>query len=222
MIFSTSDGPVEVEPAMVVAAGFTGRDRAAAEIHAAELRAEGITIPDRLPSFYPVPAHLLTRRSAITVASGSTSGEVEVALVIGPGRTLVTLASDHTDRAVERLDIGVSKQVCPKPIAAAAWDHDVVGDRWDALLLESWIHERGERTPYQRGFASELTPAAELDAAIPFGARPDSYVLLGGTLPAIGGIRPSARFEARLTDTVSGDVIELAYDVAVLDGLAGS
>lgn len=219
MIFRTRDGPVRVDPSVVVVAGFTGRDSAAAERHAAELRAEGIQIPASLPTFYAVAPHLLSREPEITVTTGTTSGEVEIALITGPQRMLVTVASDHTDRAAERLDIGMSKQLCPKPMAVDAWDYSTVADRWDDLVLESWISEGGERKPYQVGSAGELIPAATLNAAIPFARRPESYVLLGGTLPAIGGLRPSSRFEARITDPASGNSIELAYDITVFDGL---
>ncbi len=44
--------------------------------------------------------------------------------------------------------------------------------------------------------------------------------MFGGTLGAIGGIRPASRFEMELEDPVLGRSLTHAYDIAVLPVVA--
>lgn len=207
---------VVVEPAAVVVAGFTGRNRASVDAHIDELRAAGVPVPETVPTFYPAPPSLLTQEARITVVGPHTSGEAEVALFWVGEVGYVTVASDHTDRAAETLDIALSKRVCAKPIARVAWPLASVRDRWDELVLESWIEEGGVRTLYQSGRVGEILEPGEILAAMPSQFRPFEYVLLTGTLPAIGGVRPSRRFEARLTRP-DGESMCVSYEVDALD-----
>ena len=41
-------------------------------------------------------------------------------------------------------------------------------------------------------------------------------VMMGGTMSAIGGIRPASRFEMELEDPATGDRIMHAYEIEVL------
>ena len=41
-------------------------------------------------------------------------------------------------------------------------------------------------------------------------------LMFGGTMPAIGGIRPADRFEMDLHDPVLGRILRHGYDIAVL------
>ncbi len=207
------------DPAMVIVAGFTGRDRDAVMSHIAELEAEGIGRPEAVPSFYRFPPWVLTTGNRVRVGGGETSGEAEIALLVHRGRRYVTLASDHTDRALEKLDIWASKHVCPKVLAAEVWSLESVLDHWDRLQLRSRIHDG---VPYQDGTAAELLGPLELLERLAPTGLPDSFVMLCGTVPTIGGIRPSERFAATLSDPVTGRRIELAYGVEVLGRESGS
>lgn len=220
MIFDVNGETVDVEPEVTIVAGFTGRNRSLVDEHIAELRNQGVPTPERVPSFYAVAPAMLAQTNSITVVGARTSGEAEIAVIAIAHRRLVTLASDHTDRTAEAVNIELSKRVCPKPIARIAWELGDVADHWDRLELASWIHEGGERILYQSGSAAELLPPNEIDAAIPFTVRPSCYVVLTGTLPAIGAIRPSSHFAARLHDPTTGRSIDLAYDTNTVDGLA--
>ena len=75
-----------------------------------ELEAEGIPRPPRTPMFYLLSAALLTTAADITVVGGATSGEVECLLVSRDDGLWVGLASDHTDRALERSSVAKSKR----------------------------------------------------------------------------------------------------------------
>jgi len=215
--FTIRGATVEVEPDAAVVAGFTGRSELETRAHLAELVEAGVTVPAVVPSFYSVPPSLLVQQDAMTVVHGGTSGEAEIALVVDGPRTYVTLASDHTDRVVETRDIGLSKALCQKVLASQAWLLDDLIGHWDQLELRSWLTEDGGRTLYQDGLAATLLPPAELLDRIPFAWRPETFVFLTGTLPAIGGIRPGESFAAELRDPVSGDAINLQYCVRVLD-----
>lgn len=216
MIFNVSGNRIEVNVEAVIIAGFTGRDQLQVQAHVAELAAEGITVPERVPSFYLAPPYMLLQDDEIVTTHEQTSGEAEIALIFDQGDVYLTTASDHTDRAAETLDIAVSKVACPKIIASEAWRIEDVRDQWDELLLRSWIIENGNRVLYQEGTAAELLPPDELLEMTPFKRRPSSFVLLTGTLPAIGGIRGSGQFWAELHDPVTGNIIQLDYTIQVI------
>ncbi len=216
MIFSVSGDPVDINFEAVIIAGFTGRDQVKVQAHVAELAAVGITVPERVPNFYLAPPSALVQENEIVTTHEQTSGEVEIALIFDQGDVYVTTASDHTDRAAETLDIAVSKVACPKIIASEAWRIEDVRDQWDELLLRSWIRENGNRVLYQEGAAGELLSPDDLLEMTPFKRRPDSFVLLTGTLPAIGGIRGSGQFWAELHDPVSRQTIRFDYTIRVI------
>jgi len=216
MIFNVSGTRIDVNVEAVIIAGFTGRDQQRVQAHVAELAAEGITVPERVPSFYLAPPSALVQEDEIVVTHNQTSGEAEIALIFDQGDIYVTLASDHTDRAAETLDIAVSKLACPKIIASEAWRIESVRDQWDGMLLRSWIKENDHRVAYQEGAAGELLSPDDLLEMTPFKRRPDSFVLLTGTLPAIGGIRGSGHFWAELHDPVARRTIQFDYTTRVI------
>lgn len=216
MIFKVSGNRREIDFEAVIIAGFTGRNQPQVQAHVAELAAEGIRVPEHVPSFYLAPPHLLLQEKELVTTHHQTSGEAEIALIFDRNEIYVTVASDHTDRAAEALDIAVSKLACPKIIATEAWPIDEVRDRWDRLLLRSWIQENGNRVLYQQGAAGDLLSPDDLLALTPFNRRPDAFVLLTGTLPAIGGIRGSGHFWAELHDAATGNKIQLEYTIQVI------
>ncbi len=216
MMFNVAGKRKDINVEAVIIAGFTGRDQQKVQAHVAELAAEGITVPERIPSFYLAPPYTLVQEHEIVTTHRHTSGEVEIALIFDQGNVYVTLASDHTDRAAETLDIAVSKLACPKIIANEAWRLEEVREHWDELLLRSWIHEEGHRVPYQTGAAGELLPPDDLLGMTPFKRRPASFVLLTGTLSAIGRIRGSEHFWAELHDPVSRQTIQFDYAIRVI------
>jgi len=194
----------------VIVAGYTGRDRAHVLEHIEELAAIGVPRPEAIPAYFVLPPWLATTDAEIVVAGDQTSGEAEVCLLVDGDDVRVTLASDHTDRAAETLDIGMSKGVCPKPIATESWPLADVDGRWDDLVLRSWITVDGDEVPYQDGRCADLTPPPELLAGAP-GLDVDRFALLTGTVPVIGGIRPADAFRAELHDPARDRSIHLAY-----------
>ena len=75
----------------------------------------------------------------------------------------------------------------------------------------------GERGLYQDGALATLRTPADLMARRPGGPElPPGTLMFGGTLGAIGGIRPAGRFEMELSDPVLGRTIRHAYDIVEL------
>ena len=205
------------EPAALVVVGYAGRDRAAVEHHIDELAELGVPRPASVPLFIVFPPGLVSQEPSIAVTGSNTSGEAEIVVVVDGDEAFVTLGSDHTDRTLEAVDIVASKGVCPKPVARSGWSAVEVGDRWDDLVLRSRID--GD-VPYQDGSAAANLHPLELVAAIPWAGRPpDCFVAFTGTVPVIGGIRPSTGFRAELSGPGLSP-IELSYRVEAVPGLA--
>jgi len=205
---------VSVDINDLVIAGWTGRDVAALNHHIEELKAIGVQPPSQVPIYYRVSASLLTQADTIQALGDDSSGEVEPVLIGAAQRLWVTLGADHTDRKVESYGIAVSKQMCAKPVGRTAWRFEEVEPHWDRLMLRSFITEGGKRVTYQEGPLANIRTPRELVAGwkgekkLPAGA-----VLFLGTMGAIGGIRPSARFEMELDDPVLGRKLTHGYHV---------
>ncbi|GIX11012.1 DUF2848 domain-containing protein [Elioraea sp.] len=215
----TASGPcdVGVTPRALVIAGLTGRDEAAVLHHVEELRTIGVKPPPTVPAFFRNGANLLTSATTVEVLGPDSSGEVEFVLVSLEDGLWVGVGSDHTDRRVEAYAIDVSKQLCPKVIAPLLWRYDEVAPHWDRLVLRAWIEEAGRLVLYQEGTAAALRTPAALIAAWTGGAPlPVGTVMFGGTFAAIGGIRPSTRFEFEIEDPVRGRRIRHGYEVRTL------
>ncbi len=201
----------------LVIAGWTGRDVTALNHHIEELKAIGVQPPSRVPIYYRAAAQMLTQADHIQVLGDDSSGEVEPVLVGADNRLWVTVGADHTDRKVESYGIAVSKQMCAKPIGRTAWRFEEVEPHWDRLMLRSFIQEDGRKVLYQEGTLAKIRDPRELifgwkdEKRLPMGA-----VMFCGTMPAIGAIRPSPRFEMELDDPVLGRKISHAYEIEAL------
>ncbi|MEM6762435.1 MAG: DUF2848 family protein [Pseudomonadota bacterium] len=217
--FHTPDGSVEVVPTALVIAGWTGRDESAVEHHIEELAAIGVARPSTVPLFYRVGVNQLNQTRAIEVVGPDTSGEVEPVIVHTHGRFLLTVGSDHTDRALEAHSVALSKQIAPKPIADHAWWLDAVRDL-DQLSLTADVSDDGAAFhPYQAGTLAMIRPLQELlaGAEAALGSLPEGLVLYCGTVPTIDGkVRPSRQFRGAISDTASGQTLKVAYQTTVL------
>ncbi|MGA3771147.1 DUF2848 domain-containing protein [Ralstonia pseudosolanacearum] len=196
-------------------AGWTGRNPMAVQHHIDELAAIGIAPPEQTPTLYRVASALLTTAPVIETVGDSSSGEVEFCLFNLDGQLYVTVGSDHTDRALERHDIALSKQVCAKPVSHACWRLDEVESHWDQLMLRSFATTDGIERLYQEGAASELlhprTLLSKIEAPFDHG-----HVLFGGTVPVKGAVGAADCFRAELHDPVLGRTLACTYRTKVL------
>ena len=128
--------PVRFSAKRLILAGYTGRDAAAVASYIAKLEHEGIAPPSEVPSYFVLGADRLTTDTAVETTSAESCGEVEFALLIDDDDIYVAVASDHTDRALESVDIPASKQSCVKVISPKVWRLADVEDHWDQLTFE--------------------------------------------------------------------------------------
>jgi hypothetical protein len=205
----------EVALRQAIIAGWTGRDRQALERHIEELAELGVKRPASVPVFYRASAARVTTADRVEVLGEHSSGEVEFVLFQHAGELWLGVGSDHTDRHVESYDVGVSKQMCDKPVAAQWWLFTEVAPHWDRLLLRS--HIGPERTLYQQGSVTAMLEPQELIARYAPGATlSDDTMMFCGTLAALGGVRPSSDFGIELEDPVLGRIIRHHYHVECL------
>ncbi len=202
----------------LVIAGWTGRDVAALEHHIEELKAIGVQPPSKVPLYYRVAANLLTQSDAIEVVGDDTSAEAEPVLVGTPDRLWVTVGADHTDRKLEAYGVAQSKQVCPKVLGRTAWRFEEVEPHWDQIILRSFIEEAGKKVPYQEGLLAKMRTPRDLIEGWNDGNKrlPSGVAMFCGTIPVIGGIRGSSRFDMELDDPVLGRKIEHSYVIQAL------
>ena len=208
---------IALELETLVVAGWAGRDAAAIQHHIEELAAIGVPPPSSVPVFYRGAASLVTQSHRVEVLGPDSSGEIEQVVVSLADGLWVTVGSDHTDRKAETYGIALSKQMCAKPVATVLWKYEEVAPHWDELQLRAHVVIAGERVVYQEGTLAALRPPADLiakwtdkDTLLP------GTLMFGGTLGAIGGIRPAARFEMELIDPVLKRTIAHAYDIVDL------
>jgi hypothetical protein len=212
---------VAVEVQDLVIAGWTGRDVAALNHHIEELKAIGVQPPSSVPLYYRASADLLTQADNIQVVGADTSGEVEPVLVGAPDRLWVTVGSDHTDRKAESFSVAVAKQVCAKAVGRAAWRFEEVEPHWDRLMLRSFVHEGGKRVLYQEGALARIRGPRDLIVGWQGNKRlPVGVAMFCGTLPCVGSIRPSERFDMELEDPVLGRTLTHSYHVQSLPVVA--
>jgi len=202
----------------LIIAGWTGRDRAAQEKHIAELELLGVRRPPTTPVYYRASAARVTTSDSIEATGNDSSGEVEFIMLQTGGALWIGVGSDHTDRKVETYNITVSKQMCDKPVARELWLFDDLSDHWDSLVLRSWAVDDGKRRLYQDGSVSSMLHPRDLIAGYvgESGSLEEGTAMFGGTLPAIGGIRPAHRFDFELEDPVRKRRLAHGYEIRSL------
>lgn len=215
--FEIPGGAVSVAISRLIIAGWAGRDPVALEHHIVELEQLGVKRPSRTPIFYACAASRLTQASKIEALGPASSGEAECVCISHGGELWIGLGSDHTDRELEAIGVAASKQICDKPIGRGLWRLAEIAAHWDRLLLRSYATIDGERVLYQSGPITALrTPLNLVELRDEGKPLPDGTAMFCGTLAAIGGIRPAARFECELEDPVLGRTLTLAYDIDVI------
>lgn len=209
----------------MINAGFVGRDQAAVRAHIDELAAEGVPAPPCVPMLFPVLRSALTTGGEVEVVGPKTSGEAECVLLLDGDNMYIGVGSDHTDRALEAVDMLASKQVCANIMGDVVWDYRDVADHWDDLVIESWTTEADGAEPrlYQRAPLATLLAPDEVCALVRARSHEDvsqGTVIFGGTVPIQGGQTIyGSDFRCVLRDPKRGRELACAYRVTVLDDL---
>ena len=203
---------------LCVAIGYAGRNQKAVKDHIEELVKLKVPAPYAVPAMYWIEPERVFSRDCLSVVGGDTSGEVEFFLARDEGGDLfMTLASDHTDRALETVSVSKAKQICSKILAPVFWKVSDIREHWDKIEIVSEIPDGKEFRVYQKGTLGDLLPPERLEELAredaPF---PGKVALFSGTLPALGGIVYAGSFRMSLSDPVLKRVIRFGYSVAVL------
>jgi hypothetical protein len=215
---SATGETLDIRPARLVVAGYTGRDSEAVAAHIAELAEIGVPPPATVPAFYDLDPALLMTDAVITVDGPDSSGEVEPVIVRHEGRLYLGVGSDHTDRELEKSSIAGSKAACPKPLGGevVALPADLSQFDWDGVAANSEVD--GE--PYQHGHLAALRHPADVLARLT-DALPDTdgdLVLFGGTLPLLTGRFVFGRTWTLRLDPGGGTVLTHTYTTKYRSG----
>ena len=203
-----------------VLCGYTGRDQEAVRKHIEELAREGVDPPPSVPILYPKPPWGLTQKDAIQVEGKETSGELEFFLLVDEDRIYVGVASDHTDRELERLDIRKSKQACPTILSKSAWNYEEIKETWDQIEIRSWAIKDGQKSIYQEATLGSILPPEDLIRRVQqqLNDRIGGIALFSGTPPLLAGEMIFAdRFEGELLDTHFNRKLSVGYDIHTLN-----
>jgi hypothetical protein len=218
LAFDLPDGAtVAVTVARLLNAGYAGREQDEVAAHVAELAELGVPAPEVTPALYPVAPYLAAQADAVPVQHGRTSGEAEWALVVAgpdPEDLLLTVACDHTDRALEVHGVAWSKNAGLDVLGRGAWRLVDVEDHLDELRLRAWVtHDRApEQLIQDAPLAALLPPRYWLDEVARL-LEPGT-VLLSGTVAMLPDVDQFAdRWRVELADPVTGRTLDLAYAV---------
>lgn len=220
LTFDLPDGATdEVVVTTLLNGGYAGRSQQDVAAHVRELAELGVPAPSVTPSLYPVSPYLAQQTSSVPVQHSRTSGEAEWALVVTDDDVLLTVACDHTDRALEVHGVAWSKNASPDVLGRRAWRLSDVADRIDAIELTAWA----DGVEIQRGTLAELlTPQYWVDRLRELGLFRPGTVLLSGTIPMHHGVEQFAsKWRVELRDPATGDVIDCGYEVNLLPDPVG-
>lgn len=195
-------GQREIAVRYALNAGYAGRDTAQVQHHVDELAELGVPAPTRIPTLYPLSASLVSRPDVVQVAHGRTSGEAEWALIVGDSLDdlLLTVACDHTDRALEVHGVAWSKQSAPDLLGDVAWPLAAIEQELDEFTLKAWVRHGDTEQLIQDGTLAQLLPPAYWVKELGDRLRPGT-VLLSGTIPMIAGVDQFAdAWRVELTD----------------------
>jgi hypothetical protein len=200
-------------------AGYAGRAQAEVQAHIAELAELGIPGPSTTPALYPVSPYLAMQADAVEVQHARTSGEAEWALVISEEGPLLTVACDHTDRALEVHGVAWSKNASPDLLGRQAWRLDDVRDHLDQITIKGWVTgEDGRETLIQdSSLGALLSPDYWLDVLEDRQLNGVGTVLLSGTVAMTAGVDQFAPgWRVEMGDPVTGRTIGLDYKISTM------
>lgn len=203
----------------IINAGYTGRNQEEVRKHVEELKKLGVPAPERIPTYYPKPAGLLTYGGILEVADTDNSGEAEYVLLIDKDEIFVAAGSDHTDRNLEVNSVIVkAKQMCPNVISRAVWRLADVEDHWDDIVIRAWINGNPEEIYQEAKLSAMLGPRELLEKVRPLvDGDLAGTAIYSGTIATLGEIRFTAKYEMTLEDKVRGKSLYCGYSIRTMD-----
>ncbi|CAM3219510.1 hypothetical protein PSET11_00618 [Arthrobacter ulcerisalmonis] len=216
--FELPDGSTQdVEVKHLLNAGYAGREQDEVQAHIAELAELGVPGPATTPALYPVSPYLAQQVSEVQVQHARTSGEAEWALVITDDGVLLTVACDHTDRALEVHGVAWSKNASPDVLGRKAWRLDDVRDHLDQITLRGWVGagDTADTLIQDSTLGALLTPDYWLEVLAERGLNTPGTVLISGTVAMAAGVDQFARsWKVEMADPQTGLRVDAQYVVA--------
>ncbi|QNQ89264.1 DUF2848 domain-containing protein [Corynebacterium poyangense] len=194
-------------------AGYAGKNQEEVQAHIKELAALGVPAPSTSPTLYPVSPYLAQQTTQIPVQHGRTSGEAEWALIIDDlGEEFLTVACDHTDRALETKGVAWSKNASPDVLGSTAFPLKDLPEDLSEISLKAWVGK--DEVLIQDSDASALlSPDYWLQVLKERGEHLPGTILLSGTIVMLEGIDQfSDRWRVDLTVPGLGTA-SVKYDV---------
>ncbi|MBU3062275.1 DUF2848 domain-containing protein [Nocardia sp. NEAU-G5] len=214
LAFALPDGTTDhVTVTSLYNAGYAGRRQDEVAAHIAELAELGVPAPQTTPTLYPIAPYLAQQTGEVFVQHGRTSGEAEWALVVTERDTLLTVACDHTDRALEAHGVAWSKNAAPDVLGARAWRLSEVADHLDELTLRAWVGRGDTEELIQTGtLADLLSPTHWLSFLADRGANTPGTVLISGTISMLPGVDQFGdSWRVELADPITSEVLTCGY-----------
>lgn len=216
--FELPDGSTtDVQVTNLLNAGYAGREQDEVQAHIAELAELGVPGPSTTPALYPVSPYLAQQVAEVQVQHARTSGEAEWAMVITADGVLVTVACDHTDRALEVHGVAWSKNASPDVLGRKAWWLDDIRPHLDRITLKGWVGagDTPDTLIQDSSLAALLTPDYWLEVLAGRGLNKPGTVLISGTVAMTAGVDQFARsWKVELADPVTGLAVDAQYVVA--------
>lgn len=217
LTFELPDGSIQsVVVTDLLNAGYAGREQDEVQAHIAELALLGVPGPSTTPALYPVSPYLAQQADEVSVQHDHTSGEAEWALVITETDVLLTVACDHTDRALEVHGVAWSKNASPDVLGRKAWRLADVRDHLDQITLKGWVStgDEADTLIQDSSLAALLTPDYWLDVLTERELNKPGTVLISGTVMMLAGVDQFARsWKVELHDPATGASIDASYTV---------
>jgi hypothetical protein len=184
-LLQTSKGPKQrsIEIGSVMGARYASRDREGTRKKLDQLLAKGRSATRTNPSIFRIGRYLLTQSEAFEVQGPLTGGEVEIVAIRSGDEILISVGSDQCDRELDSLFQDKPKQMCPHPLARAAWPYDEVRDHWDELQLFGQVEIGEHVVPVQESIVAALVDLEYLLAMDEVRALPDPAFLYCGAVP---------------------------------------
>lgn len=216
--FFFNEKEIDFEFDKVYVIGYAGRDMEKTQEHIDELERElGVVPPKKIPTIFEVSKEMVTQDSNLKFVGEKTSGEAEYIILIQKEKVYITIGSDHTDRALESVNIFKSKQVCLKPIAKAIWDYEDIKGHWDTIRLTSSQVVDGKEIKYQDDTLASILPVEKIIEELKRRIGDiDNSIIYSGTVPLIGGFEFGSKFISKMIDEKSGKTINLDYEINLI------
>lgn len=188
----------------VAGARFSSRDVEGMRKKLDDMLARGLAATKTNPSIFRIGRYLLTQATEFEVQGPLTGGECEVVAIRDGGEVFVSVGSDQCDRELDPLFQDKPKQMCPHPIASAAWPYSEVRDHWDSLRFYSHVVAGGHTVPIQDSAVSVLVDLEFLLGMDVVRSLPDPMFLYCGAAPFLDSAAETVKRLALPEETALG------------------